>query len=90
VTVRHRQENAGTAQPTRGLWPFLENVPPPLVAALALLIGVLLIIGSVLSHTNKAVRARLCLLHFYKLTLAIVGVIIALGVKEFFRVLKAG
>jgi hypothetical protein len=27
---------------------------------------------------------------FYKLTLAIVGVIIALGVKEFYRVLKAG
>ena len=47
--------NAENPRPSKGLWSFLENVPPPLVAALALLTGVLLILGSVLSHTNNAV-----------------------------------
>ena len=33
----------------------LENVPPALVAGFSILTGVLLVVGSVVSHTDKAV-----------------------------------
>jgi hypothetical protein len=57
------------ADQSKGILSALENVPPPLVAASGLLVGVLLILGSILAHTDKAVFSQIgkTLGYFYEI-----------------------
>jgi hypothetical protein len=83
--LRHGRGNGEVTRPATDLWSSLENVPPALVAALALLTGVLLIIGSVLSHTNKAVFSQIgkTLGYFYEVNWS-VNYVVAIPVALYF------
>ncbi len=83
--TRQGRGNGEVSRPATDVWSSLENVPPALVAALALLTGVLLIIGSVLSHTNKAVFSQIgkTLGYFYEVNWS-VNYVVAIPVALYF------
>ena len=83
--VKQGRGNADVARPAPGLLSSFENVPPTLVAALALLTGVLLIIGSVLSYTSKALFSQIgkTLGYFYEVNWS-VNYVVAIPVALYF------
>jgi hypothetical protein len=83
--ARQRRNNPGPQRPRAGPWSSIENIPPALVAAISMLAGVLLLVGSVAAHANKAVFSGMdkTLGYFYEVNWS-VNYVVAIPVALYF------